>query len=70
MKNRLLATGFCHCAGISDGALICLDRRPAHYCECCCSHKSDYSINYTIVCDDLCQVTYFLVGWPGLVHDN
>ena len=70
MKQRLMATGFRHCVGIIDGTLVCLDRRPAHHHECYYSRKSDYSINCTIVCDDLCRVTYFLAGWPGSVHDN
>lgn len=70
MKSRLLATGFRHCVGIIDGTLICLDRRPGEHHECYYSRKSDYSINCTVVCDDLCCAIYFLEGWPGSAHDN
>jgi len=52
------------------GTLLPLENKPTIYGENYYTRKGGYAINLLVVCDHEALVTYFIVGWPGSVHDN
>ena len=61
---------FPHCVGLIDGTLLPLAYRPLPHGENYLSRKRFYAIVMLVVCDDLCRVLRYHIGWPGSVHDN
>lgn len=61
---------FPNCVGLMDGTLLPLEFCPKFYGETYFTRKGNYAINMLIVCDAKGRITYYVVGWPGSVHDN
>ena len=61
---------FPNCVGIMDRTLLHLETRPELYEEKCYTRKGGYSINMLVLCDHRALINYYVVGWPGSVHDN
>jgi hypothetical protein len=61
---------FPNCVGFIDGTLLPLEFKPVLHGENYLSRKKFYAITMLIVCDDLCRILYYHIGWPGSVHDN
>jgi hypothetical protein len=67
IKDKYL---FPHCVGFIDGTLLPLSSRPLIHGENYLSRKKFYAVVMLVVCDDIGQILYYHVGWPGSVHDN
>jgi DDE superfamily endonuclease len=61
---------FPNCIGLIDGTLLPLAKRAFLHGENYLSRKKFYAIVMLVVCDDMCRILYYHIGWPGSVHDN
>lgn len=59
-----------NCVGIIDGTLLPLATKPSLHGDSYLSRKGNYAVHTLMCCNDVAQVTYVLVGWPGSTHDQ
>ena len=61
---------FPNCVGFMDGTLLPLEFKPKLHGETYYSRKGFFSINMLIICNHNAHILYYMVGWPGSVHDH
>eukprot|EP00171_Calliarthron_tuberculosum_P006005 IDg6005t1 len=69
-KEIQLQWYFPNCVGLMDGTLLPLENRPTMCGETYYTRKGSYAIQMLIVCNHIGKILYYVVGWPGSVHDN
>ncbi|KAL3685092.1 hypothetical protein R1sor_003114 [Riccia sorocarpa] len=67
--KHFAAFGFPGCVGLVDDTLVKLSQRPRDDGEMYFDHKSNYSLNVQVICDQNKRVIYFFTGMLGSGHD-